>query len=496
MDSQTYHKIPETTYLNTDNAGRYRAILRYFYIQHERMRHFLYPEDVYKAIKGMQGFEEYTIEQLQQDLDALVRWGNLRTRQDTGRMKTVEEFKKKRFRYQCSPYTVEIERMVQRLEQMGDTYGGSLEKTRFHRLNETLTKLLAYKQPLKENQEEIYRLWEELTDLFQKIWKNASDYTATLESDKLEEMLQSDEFLTYKETLIHYLRDFILALQRTNMKIEVTMQEISEHWIEELCEGVARYEEAIPRIDGQERTVEQWKEMIYGQFLSMKEWFLGRNGEPGESDALQRLTTDAIRRITRMVQRLGERHDQFRSRKRDYLHLAQWFEQCEVLEDAHKLSGVVFGLSHTRHLYTDGHQTENIYSDVWDEPPYELELKPRVRHYREKTKATAIQDHSKNKEQARQAYIEEVREKKELMEALVQDGKIVLGEIEHVPLRSRKMVLTWVARALGNKENIVKTEFGTRMKLTINMDKQITIYSEDGKMVMPELEFELLEETS
>ncbi|MBR1695312.1 MAG: DUF2397 family protein [Selenomonas sp.] len=33
--------------------------------------------------------------------------------QETGRSKSIADFKKKRYRYQCTPYTVEIERMVE-----------------------------------------------------------------------------------------------------------------------------------------------------------------------------------------------------------------------------------------------------------------------------------------------------------------------------------------------------------------------------------------------
>ena len=48
--------------------------------------------------------------------------------------KTIEEYKKKRFRYQCTPYTVEIERMIVHLEKLGDTFQGSLERFQFERL--------------------------------------------------------------------------------------------------------------------------------------------------------------------------------------------------------------------------------------------------------------------------------------------------------------------------------------------------------------------------
>ena len=125
---QPFKKVIEASYLTVDKAWSYRAILRYFYIQHERMREFLFPEEVYEHLMSLQGFGDYTEEQLHQDLDQLVRWNNLIARQETGRARTIEEFKKKRFRYQCTPYTVEFERMLQEMEKGGESFGGSLEK--------------------------------------------------------------------------------------------------------------------------------------------------------------------------------------------------------------------------------------------------------------------------------------------------------------------------------------------------------------------------------
>ncbi len=94
-----------------------------------------------RFLKQFDEFQTYTEEEMQQDLEQLVKWKNLIARQETGHIRTIEEFKKKRFRYQCSPYTVEIERMIRTLEQLGETFGGSLEKTRFDRLYASLVRM-------------------------------------------------------------------------------------------------------------------------------------------------------------------------------------------------------------------------------------------------------------------------------------------------------------------------------------------------------------------
>src|SRR5690625_91901 len=102
------------------------------------MREFLFPEEIYAYLINLPGFKEYTKDELHQDLDQLVRWNNLVARQELGRSRTIEEFKKKRFRYQCTPYTVEFERMLLAMEKGGEVFGGSLEKKEFDRLNQAL----------------------------------------------------------------------------------------------------------------------------------------------------------------------------------------------------------------------------------------------------------------------------------------------------------------------------------------------------------------------
>ena len=92
------NSVSEVTYLTTGSAWRYRAILRYFYLQHEQLRYYLFPEEVLEFLKESPHFADYTEELLQQDLTQLVSWKNLIPRQDTGKVHSIEDFKKKRFR--------------------------------------------------------------------------------------------------------------------------------------------------------------------------------------------------------------------------------------------------------------------------------------------------------------------------------------------------------------------------------------------------------------
>src|SRR5690625_2629761 len=102
-----FKKVTEASYLTVDKAWSYRAILRYFYVQHERMREFLFPEEVLDHLHTLPEFADYTEEQLHQDLAQLEAWNNLIAHQELSKAKSIEEFKKKRFRYQCTPRSEE-----------------------------------------------------------------------------------------------------------------------------------------------------------------------------------------------------------------------------------------------------------------------------------------------------------------------------------------------------------------------------------------------------
>ena len=110
--------LTEAKYLNADNVSRYRCIMRIFFEHYEKLKYWLYQEEVYEEMIQDPFFADYRMEQCQQDLMMLTEWKNLNTIQDTKKVASIEEFKNKKYRYQMTEYSVEIERLVIRLENM------------------------------------------------------------------------------------------------------------------------------------------------------------------------------------------------------------------------------------------------------------------------------------------------------------------------------------------------------------------------------------------
>lgn len=490
MDEQLFKPIQEATYLTVPNAWRYRSILRYIYRQHERLRHYIVLEEIFQYLKQDPHFRELSEEQFQQDLDQLVAWKNLIPRQDTGRVSSIEEFKKRKFRYQLTPYTIEIERMVLSLEHLGEGFGGSLERTIFDRLLSGLMDLAAAwsaaKEEFQKTDEEMHLLWQDLYENFHKLTDNAADYLAHLHSQKVEEQMMTEAFLVYKEALTEYLRNFMTSLQRTSFRIEGLLQEIPLGFPEKLIECSVNYELSIPRLDVRPAK-EQMIERFQAEWDSLKTWFLGDGGRESDLIYLQNATNETIRRLTRFAQRLGETHHNLRNRRLDYLHMAKWFASLESLQEAHELSACIFGVFHTRHLWVDSpKQTESYEVEVWDEPPARLQIRPKVRSYKEKSWPNAVVDQSERKQAALAAYLKEKEIEQQLLDNLIQDNRIILRSLPQLTPFIRKTLLTWISKCMAGPERRGKTETGRTFSLKLAGQQSIRLNCEDGILEMPD----------
>lgn len=492
----TMKKVVEASYLTADSAAQYRTILRYFYHQHERMRDFIAPEEILEHMRSIPSFADYEEDQLHQQLAQLVKWNNLIARQDMTSAKTIEEYKKKRFRYQPTPYTIEIERMLVVLEKKsGDTFQGSLERSQFERLLQAISSLQReMEQHLPKNSEEYMRMWEDILRYFQTIRTSTADYIAYINSEQTEQRMQTEAFIVYKNQFTAYLRDFIVSLQKTSLQIRERLKELSIDHLGPFFQKLIEHRKSIPRLEDLESSHEEWKKEYTEYWNSLRQWFLGSSIQKSELETLQWQTNEMIRRMTRYVQRIGERQQNFRSRRNDYLHLAKWFIDSSSLEEAHKISSVVFGTMSIQHLHLEEGTTDNLHSDTWDEEPVEITIKPRTNRYREKTKPGAMISHKEKKEKQRQQYLEERRQERALIDQYMTEGVIRLSSLKTVEPFIRKVLLSWIGKSMAAKDRKVKTDYGLIVRVTMDKNKMILLESEDGTLKMPDALFEFVEE--
>lgn len=486
-------QITETAYLTTENTKRYRPILRYFYEQYERINYMLYKEDVWNELQGKTNFENYTIEMCENDLTALVSWGNLTALQDTNNVTTVEEFKHRKFRYQLTEYAVEIERLVIKLENL-HIEGASLEPKLIERIKEEIENI---EKTSLRNETEVLSLWENLNNDFKRLNQDYQDYIKTFYNIKMEEVAKSKQFIVYKNDLVRYLREFIQLLQDNSYIIEKKLKEIDPRTEERFLEKVHLGQKRIVRIDKLDEQIDE-NEIInrnYEKWQNIKKWFLGDSTHLSEVEKINEKTTEIIRKITRIANQIAESKGNVSSKKAEYKRICEMFAHTQTTEEAHKLSSLVFGMFNTRH--TKGNyvrETDSINSSLLEEKPNEYEIKPRIREYREKLPKVAIKDKTKEKQEQIQKYLKQLEKNQREIEKYIKDGKIDIKNLPTIRSNFRKTLLQWVSKASQMPNKQITIENGQKIKLIYPQNKErCTLKCEDGDLEMPAFELEFLE---
>lgn len=482
-----FSKINEASYLSVDNFQRYRAIMHFFYQQHRQMNDLLYRNDILDHMHTNTFEVAYTEKELEQDLGSLVKWGNIIPRQEMSEPKSIEEYKNKHFRYQISEVSIAIEEMLDKIENRSDGRHGSLDKNTFERF---LACLLLLQEDLETS--ELLNAWDDIRTHFTNIKNNTSDYIGYLHSEKAENLMQTEAFLVFKDQFIFYLRDFIVTMQNTAYGIQDVLRHIPSQRLEEVYQLVLTKEKNIPRAEVLTFNEENFRTEFYGGWKSMQAWFLNEPNKTSEYDSLMRQTNYAISKMTRMIQRFSDRKQQYQSRKRDYMQLANWFYQCEDIEEAHQLSSVMFGAAHTKHYYAEPFETSNKYADIWEVPPTIHTTEPRIQEYRMKTKAQSFQRKSKEKQEViEQVLAERLALERQITNYII-DQKIDLATCGVVSIEVRKVFLRWISLSYQRENSAITTEFGFQITTIIDKNRRITLESEDGTLQMPHVRFVLI----
>lgn len=489
MDSFTSLAKPivETTYLTAQNVHRYRTILRHFYQNHQQLNYWLSLDDILSHMIAQPHFATYDREQCEQDLNALVGWKNLMATQDAAKVQTIEEFKNRRFRYQLSPYTIEIERLTIKLESISGV-GGSLEANLFQRIAERLQR---FAEIATEKPGSIHSFWQDLSVDFQRLNDNATDYIASLQRGKLDELVNTEAFLLYKDGIIDYLRSFIRELQRHGPTIESLLKQLPVATANHLLEQVIAYEKDIPRID-QEINLTELRNEIKGQWRNLNFWFCGSPDRESEHARLLGITNSIIRRLTRLAYRLAETQKSLVSRHRECLHLADLFAACPDLETAHILSAAVLGTAHSRHLCGEFERQTDGNEDVWHEPAAIVPLRPRTRGFREAMQIDGIRSRQKEKQETLEAYLQMQQEEEKILEQYIRDSLIDFSQLPPIESHVRVTLLRWVGKAMGNAQKIGQTEDGRSYRVEIPAKKRIILRCDDGNLEMPAIKLHFL----
>ena len=372
-------RVREAAYLTADNAHRYRPILRHFYEMHTAHRYWLAAGDVLTHVRAH--FDpDYSDEQCEQDLRMLVDWGNLIAEQEKSRARTVEEFLRRRLRYQLTPYSIAFERLLQELEAARGTHGSldaSLLDSLWSHLD-ALRHILAQPIPSEPGYEylkQVHHHWGEGYRYFERIVADANDYLAAMHRARPEDLHQLEVFLAYKDVLLRYLSAFINQLMDCAEKVRGMGRAMAAANTGPVLVGLLSLyaTQYLPDPNGVLPESATVRARYQGELQALTDWF--RRG--GGVEMLRRVTADAIETVVRQTQRLMDRRRLGISRRRDLERLAGAFAACRSVEDAHRLAALALGCAAPRHVL--GSEATFSMSDadsVWRQPADAVPLRP------------------------------------------------------------------------------------------------------------------------
>lgn len=458
--------------------------MRFFYENHSKLKYWLKAEEVYEGVMQWELLSDYQLEQCQRDLETLAEWKNLTNRHDGGRASSIEEYLRKRFRYQMTPYSIEIERMLESLENIRG-FGGSLEPTLLERIVGYVQRIRQGSQDFAEG--EALLLWRDLQGSFRQLHESASDFLASLQTGKAEELMLTEQFLLYKDTLTYYLRNFIISLQRNGGILEGLLQSSDAPLWQSFLDSVVTDEQSMPQLDDSQ-TYEELMLRRKEEWIIFSQWFIGSDRESSDMIFLERSTKDSIARMLKYALAIQEKFKWGISRKKELDYLGQWFLRLDETDEAHRLGAYTFSLYTTRHYQGEGERTSDSADiSMWEELPILRELKSRSRIRKKAGETESIRDPKEQQKLAKDAILASKALEDAILSTWIARGEFKMSELDKLSVLERRILLVWISRCVANRSRSTRTPDGLEIRLMDPPDSaRASLEFEDGLLELPD----------
>lgn len=340
-----YEPIKSLSYVIEPRAPAYRAIMSVFAAAKRRYVIQLRPAEVLLELRR-QGIDpdlpEGGIEEL---LDQLARWGNLRRNHDSASAQTLEEFQRRRAIYVLTAEGEAAEQAIAKILEVMER-SGSLQKVMFGAILEKLRRLDRAGEETPDESAALFRIFSELYSDFTSLTENASLFLSSIQQALDTETYDTNVFRAYKYAVVEYLERFIDELNRQEEAIVEAIQRVEKKGVEALVATAAKETES-PTPDGK---IASDRDLIMEKWRGLRLWFVGDGKQRALAEGLRTAATGAIARMLRILNHLNEQRFRRVSRVADFLQLAVWFEGMEDEADAHALFKDAFGLCAPRHI--------------------------------------------------------------------------------------------------------------------------------------------------
>ena len=485
----------QAKYLSESNYRRYTMIINYLYRQHE----YYYappsmPSEIYDYITGHDPhgvFLDYDEQKVEEDLKQLEEWGNIVSHADSSHVNRIEDFNRRRLRYQCTQVTINIERLLEQLDSKLQQIKGALDSAMVGSISGLILSLQKYETGQsagKEIRAELHQLWNQIIEQFDKLRQQASDYLGIIHSKKLEEAMQNKEISTFRIKFTEYLTDFIISLQEHVPLIEYTFKEISRtDLIDWVVKQLVVFQQDKP-------TLEDWsdaelRDIYMLQWNGLAKWFT--YDEHGERfvNYLMKQTNETISVFTSYLQQMSEREQQVKSRKHELLHVAALFEQELSLDRCKRSFGAMTNVEKPPHLFSM--RDKEVYPEqtIIEHETEFLPLKDVKHAGARKRKVLAAAETSAADERVLIEFNKQKRLEERKLQQFTSQGEVVLEKLAMIDPFVRQAILNWISRATGKDKVRGKTEQGINYWIEKKSDEWIKLRAPDGILHMPDYVF-------
>lgn len=336
------------SYTQQELTPLYRAVMRLFLEAKERYRIQFRPGEVAAELPRIGYRRAVDRTALDRALDQLVDWGNLRRSHDTGRVTTLEDFRRRHFLYQMTAAGEAAERAVGEVVAALAS-SGSLQRVMLGAILRSLGELAEELAAAAPRPERLYEHLFNAGEQFRALTENAGVFLARLHEALDAGEVSAPAFLLYKQAVLEYLEQFVAELAQVAPRIAGHLGRVEAAGAERMIALAARADET-PTPEG----TRDRREELRRRFQGMVVWFLGDGREAPTVEALRGAARTAVARILVVLERLQEKRFRRVNRTADLVRLAAWFDALEAHEDgrrrAHRLFQDAFGLFGARHL--------------------------------------------------------------------------------------------------------------------------------------------------
>lgn len=305
-------------------------------------------------------------------LDALVDWGVLDRSQESGRVTSIAEYRRRNSVYQ--------------LTELGFLAHGAVERVVSARPDDAQLRAIALGSILEDldalaaaNREgdtiRVHRLLDRLHGVLTDLAERAARFYLVIGELARIEDARPEVFLRHKDLLLAHLREFHIELQRYAPLIAAAVTQVRETGEEALIDAAAAADPA-PFATPAERAA-RWQEHWSG----VVSWFVGQPGEPPTVERLDARTTGAIADLAALLRQVTEARRSGISRDAQLRDLAAWCWAVASDEEAAALWSAASALRSSRHLSLSAPDAEAVRSDRswWTAPPVEVATMLRER---------------------------------------------------------------------------------------------------------------------